>query len=173
MHGSCVVLASRQHHIFGEPVRHSDTPGVAAPPPLIFFGLEAVAATVNWLMPEKITAGGPIWAAGLPLLIAGLGLGASAIAAMRRQRTPVNPNETPTALVVDGPYRFTRNPIYVGFTLVYIGFAALLNSVWPLVGLPLVLLAVDRLVIAREERWLAGKFGEDYRRYRAAVRRWL
>ncbi len=78
-----------------------------------------------------------------------------------------------TALVVGGPFRFTRNPMYLGTTLLYIGIAILAQALWALVLLPFVLMIVQRGVIEREERYLEGKFGADYLRYKQRVRRWL
>jgi protein-S-isoprenylcysteine O-methyltransferase Ste14 len=76
-------------------------------------------------------------------------------------------------LVQHGPYRFSRNPMYVGLTLSYIGLALTLNTWWPLVLLPLVLLLLFRLVVQKEERHLSEKFGEAYEAYCRRVRRWV
>jgi protein-S-isoprenylcysteine O-methyltransferase Ste14 len=78
-----------------------------------------------------------------------------------------------TALVTSGPYRLTRNPMYLGMAFLYAGLALSFGVTWSLAFLPLVLLAVDRLAILREEHYLEAKFGEEYRRYKARVRRWL
>ena len=92
---------------------------------------------------------------------------------MRRAQTPVDPYSPSTAIVVEGPYRYTRNPLYLALTLFYLALASIVNSVWPLLLLPLVLLVIQRGVIAREERYLEQKFGEQYLRYKSRVRRWL
>jgi protein-S-isoprenylcysteine O-methyltransferase Ste14 len=110
---------------------------------------------------------------GLPLLAAGLGLGGWFIWTMRRAGTPVDPYEAPTALVADGPFRLTRNPAYVGLTLTYAGLSLLVGTLWSLLLLPGVLLAVDRGVIQGEERYLEKEFGSSYSQYRRRVRRWL
>ena len=78
-----------------------------------------------------------------------------------------------TSLVFTGPYRWTRNPMYLAMLLLYIGIALLFDIVWALVLTPLVMLLVVRLVIRREERYLEGKFGEEYRQYKGRVRRWI
>ena len=72
-----------------------------------------------------------------------------------------------------GPYRLTRNPAYLGMALVYIGIALLADALWVLVPLPVVLLIIDRMVIAREERYLERKFGQEYLDYKGRVRRWV
>jgi protein-S-isoprenylcysteine O-methyltransferase Ste14 len=78
-----------------------------------------------------------------------------------------------STIVVEGPYRFTRNPLYVASALIYAGIAVRLNGLWAALLLPLVLGVVDRGVIEREERYLERKFGEEYLRYKAQVRRWI
>jgi protein-S-isoprenylcysteine O-methyltransferase Ste14 len=78
-----------------------------------------------------------------------------------------------TALVTSGPYRFTRNPMYLGMSFLYIAFAFAFGVIWALAFLPAVIVMVDRFVIAREEPYLEQKFGQSYRAYKARVRRWL
>lgn len=96
-----------------------------------------------------------------------------AIGKMRSARTPVSPFESSTRLVTEGPFRFTRNPIYLGGTLSYAGLALLLDRLGPLMLLPGLLATLRRGVIEREERFLQRKFGESYREYQHAVPRWL
>jgi protein-S-isoprenylcysteine O-methyltransferase Ste14 len=110
---------------------------------------------------------------GLPAMAAGVALGGWFIATMRRAGTPVDPREAPTALVTEGPFQHTRNPAYLGLTLTYVGLSLLTGGRWSLLLLPGVLVAVDRGVIQREERYLEKQFGSDYREYRRRVRRWL
>jgi len=83
------------------------------------------------------------------------------------------PYKPTTALVESWPYSFTRNPIYLAMTVVYIGISIFFNTLWPFLLLPLVLLVMQRGVIEREERYLDGKFGSDYADYRSRVRRWV
>ena len=78
-----------------------------------------------------------------------------------------------TALAVGGPYRFTRNPMYLGLVFITAGLALLANALWPLILLPVVIVILRRAVIDREERYLTAKFGEEYLQYKARVRRWL
>lgn len=107
------------------------------------------------------------------LLALGLLLGVSAIGLFRRAGTNVNPNQPVTSLVFDGPYRFTRNPMYLGLTCLYLAAALFARSMWACVLIIVVLLVIRFAVIAREERYLDIKFGDEYRSYRARVRRWL
>jgi protein-S-isoprenylcysteine O-methyltransferase Ste14 len=78
----------------------------------------------------------------------------------------------PSSLVTHGPYRYSRNPMYVGWTGLYLGVTAVVNTAWPVVLLPVVALAVH-VVVRREERALVDRFGAEYRRYRSEVRRYL
>lgn len=111
--------------------------------------------------------------AGLGLGVLGLLLAVWGVAVLRRAKTTILPFRASTAVVSDGPYRFTRNPMYVGMTLAYVGAALLLNTAWPMILLPLVLRAMVQLVITREEAFLSATFGSEYDDYRRRVRRWL
>jgi protein-S-isoprenylcysteine O-methyltransferase Ste14 len=150
-----------------------DAPGVVAPPPLIYasafaLGLGLEAALPSIAPPSTVAA--PLGAA---LLASGGALAGSFIAAFRRARTPVDPRRAATTLVTTGPYRLSRNPGYVGLTLVYAGAALLAGTLWPLVTLVPALAWIDRGVIAREEAHLERRFGVDYVSYKARVRRWI
>jgi protein-S-isoprenylcysteine O-methyltransferase Ste14 len=96
-----------------------------------------------------------------------------ALVTLVRHRTTFHPDREASRLVVAGPYRFSRNPIYLGLTAVYAGAALLANTLWAILLLPLVLIIVATQVIGREERYLARTFGEDYSEYCRRVRRWL
>ena len=91
---------------------------------------------------------------------------------MLRARTNIDPYKPATALVTGGPYRFTRNPIYVAMTLLYVGAALSFRIIPALILLPIALLLLQFGVIRREERYLEAKFGDRYRQYRSRVRRW-
>jgi protein-S-isoprenylcysteine O-methyltransferase Ste14 len=112
----------------------------------------------------------PAWAGqacGLPLLVAGLGLGGWAVRAAAGVDL-----EQPGQLVRSGPYAFSRNPMYIAWTLGYAGAALIAGAAWPLLLLPVVL-AVTNVVVVREERSLEHRFGGAYRNYKASVRRYL
>jgi protein-S-isoprenylcysteine O-methyltransferase Ste14 len=149
-----------------------DIPGVVAPPPLIY----AAGLLLGWglqrLWPRPWL---PVsWARllGLALLLAGL-IGIAGVVAFRRAGTTPNPWRPTTSLVTGGPYRFTRNPMYVGFTLWYLAATSWANALWPLLLLPPVLVVMQRGVIVREEAYLRRRFGREYEEYGARVRRWL
>jgi protein-S-isoprenylcysteine O-methyltransferase Ste14 len=112
-------------------------------------------------------------AIGIPLMISGVLLGGSAFVAQRRAGTTPNPTHPTAALVQNGPYRYTRNPMYLGMAAIYAGLAILLNEVWNLLLLPVMVLALDRGMVRREEAYLERRFGWKYRRYKKQVRRWI
>ena len=152
------------------------SPGVQFPPPLLF----VLGFGAGWLVHREwpaalvpTDAGVPLDPIGSALFFTGLALMAWGMATFHRAKTAVYPNQPASALVGGGPYRFTRNPMYVGMTIAYLGGVATANSVWPLVALPLVLAGIYAFVIRREERYLEAEFGDAYRDYCRRVRRWL
>jgi protein-S-isoprenylcysteine O-methyltransferase Ste14 len=147
-------------------------PDIIAPPPLLFAGPWLGGFLLDLLVPlPRLPVA--LRLVGLALTAAGLALIGWFFVTMQRAGTPVDPREAPTALVQSGPFRLTRNPAYVGWTLIYLGLTLLAGGRWALLLLPGVLVAVDRGVILREERYLEERFGSDYREYRGRVRRWL
>ena len=149
--------------------------GVWFPPPFVY----AIGILAGWLIdrrwPWPITAHTATWrpvVAGA-LILAWLVLFLSAITRFRRAGTSIIPNKPVSAFVVSGPYRFTRNPMYVALVALYLGAALLVNSWWAVVLLPVVLIVIDRTVIAREERYLRQRFPVEYPAYCSRVRRWL
>ena len=153
--------------------RHDEV-GMLAPPPLIFLVPIAAAWGVEWLVAFPI--GGPASVRGLAGIVAvaiGFALGLAAVGWFVVCRTPVVPLTPTTTIVRTGPYRFTRNPMYLGFVVASIGIALLMNSWWVLVFLPVAIVAIDRGVIVREEQYLRNKFGAEYDEFARSVRRWI
>ena len=95
------------------------------------------------------------------------------MALFRRAGTSMVPMNPATVLVTSGPYRLTRNPMYLGMAFLYVALAFAFGVIWALALLPAVIVMVDRFVIAREEPYLERKFGQAYHDYKARVRRWL
>ena len=120
-------------------------------------------------LPESVPR---IWA-GSAVLVLGLALGASAIATLRQAGTRVETSKPTTAIVSRGPYRVTRNPIYLGMLAILIGLTIALNTAWLLVALVPFYLIIRFGVIAREEAYLERKFGDTYLSYKSRVRRWI
>jgi protein-S-isoprenylcysteine O-methyltransferase Ste14 len=110
---------------------------------------------------------------GWTLVLTGLTLAYWGIATFLRLRTPIYPNRDAKRLVIAGPYRFSRNPMYTGMIIAYVGGCAVVNSLWPLALLPFAVAALYRLVIRNEERYLTEAFGDEYREYQGQVGRWL
>ena len=153
-----------------------DASGVRILPPFIYAGLFVIGYAVQRFVPLYLWPGGlpgAARAAAWTLLVVCLGLGGSAVFLFRRAGTTPNPTRPTTAIVVHGPFRFTRNPMYLGLVALYVSLSLFVNSVWPLVLLPVVIAVVQRQVIVREEAYLEAKFGEQYRAYKARVRRWI
>lgn len=151
-------------------------PGVRFPPPFIFVGGFVLAWLLQRRLGFDIAGGGPGLAqtiAGAVILVAGLGWMASGLVTFGSNRTAIIPHRTARLLVRSGPYRFTRNPMYLGLTWAYVGLSVVLNWVWPLVLLPVVLIVLTTAVIHREEAYLRAAFGPDYDNYCRHVRRWL
>ena len=155
------------------PKGHGSTPGVIAPPPLIYGIPLAAGLYMNTTDPFPMMPAQDAKWIGLATLAMGIVLMVSAGIQFWRKHTSVIPYIPTTAIIQSGPFRISRNPIYLADTLCYVGIAILLDSAWPLLVLPLVLLVVHRGVILREERYLERKFGDEYNSYKLRVRRWL
>jgi protein-S-isoprenylcysteine O-methyltransferase Ste14 len=149
-----------------------DTAGIVAPPPLLFGGALAVGLLLGRRFPLPF-APRPARALGLPLTAIGAGLAVAGFRAQRRAGTDPDPRRPTTRIVDDGPYSVSRNPMYLAMALAYMGVTLRADPGWAALALPAVLVVVRRGVIAREERYLEARFGEEYRAYRARVRRWL
>jgi protein-S-isoprenylcysteine O-methyltransferase Ste14 len=150
--------------------------GVRFPPPFLF----VIGFVVGWMLdqywhalPLSRFAGSELRPFGWGALALGVILAAWGIVTFRQAKTAINPHHGASQLVTHGPYRFTRNPMYTALTIEYFGGAALINSAWPIIVLPIVLLILFKTVISREEMYLTDAFGTEYTGYVARVRRWL
>ncbi|MDD9907304.1 MAG: isoprenylcysteine carboxylmethyltransferase family protein [Rhodospirillaceae bacterium] len=152
-----------------------DTAGVIAPPPLIFLAGLVAGYGMDYLWPTP-----PLpfdreigYMIGAVYGAIGIGVAVAALLGFRRAGTSPEPWHPTSALVVQGIYRRTRNPMYLGMTLIYLGITAAFGGLWMAVTLLPVLVVMHYGVIAREERYLEAKFGDGYRDYTASVRRWF
>ena len=152
-----------------------DVPGVIALPPLIFLGFLAAAAVLEAIMPLPVPVAHSLahYVSGAVLAAGGFVMITMGTRRFVAAGTNVPPTLPTTALVVDGIYRRTRNPLYLGLTLVYLGVGVSAGSLWA-IGLVVPLLWVINVgVVKPEERYLERKFGDAYRAYKARVRRWI
>jgi protein-S-isoprenylcysteine O-methyltransferase Ste14 len=150
------------------------TAGIIARPPLIFLGFLAFAAVLEALVPSQT----PLfpharYIAGAVLFIVGLLIGIAGVRNLRTAATNISTDLPTMALVVDGVYGWSRNPLYLAMALAYIGLAIAAGSAWAIVLLVPLLVLMRIGVISREERYLEREFGDAYRQYKSRVRRWL
>lgn len=171
----CYNLNTKADLLKGETMNNElqDNPGVIAPPPLIYAGTLAVGLLLNRAFPVKFLPRRIALILGTLCIIIASILTRSAFLEMRSANTNMNPTRPATALVTEGPFRYTRNPLYMSLTLMYTGIALIANALWALLLLPVTLLIINRGVIDREEQYLERKFGDQYLSYKAKVRRWI
>jgi protein-S-isoprenylcysteine O-methyltransferase Ste14 len=146
-------------------------PGVRIPPPVIAVGVMGAAWALDQLWPIAIGPAVPQFGALVVLLAVAL-MGWAVLVLVRAGNDP-RPDKPDSALVEAGPFRFGRNPIYLGFLLVAAGLALASGTLFPWIGVAVLHAVLDRLVVAREEAYLATKFGAPYAAYTARVRRWM
>ncbi len=148
-----------------------DSPGILVPPPVIFAAGFLTGLLLDRVLDLPHFAPPPL--IGAFLLSVAVGLVVWALATMIGHHTSFGPRRGATRLVTTGPYRFSRNPMYMALTAAYVGLALEQGRLGPLALLLPTLWALFHLVIVREERHLAARFAADYQRYRTRVRRWL
>jgi protein-S-isoprenylcysteine O-methyltransferase Ste14 len=150
--------------------RTEETAGVIAPPPLIVLGAMGVAELVARALPLPLPLSQ--WL-GYPLMLAGLGLVWWASETFAKARTPAQPWMASRVIVLGGPYRFTRNPMYIGFLIVQIGMGVARSSAWYFALLMPAWALLHWGVVRREERYLLKKFGASYQQLLNTSKRWL
>lgn len=147
--------------------------GIRFPPPFLYVGVLLLSLLLEKLIPVAPLPRTLSRSLSAVLLIPAFGLLLWSLGLFLRARTSPLPMRPTTSLVFAGPYRWTRNPMYLAMLMVYIGTALLFDVFWALVLIPAVMFLVVRFVIQREEQYLETKFGEEYRQYRRRVRRWI
>ena len=146
---------------------------VIVKPPQLFFSAIVAGLLLQWFWPLSIASHIVTVLAGLSLISGSLGLMFWADGTFKRWETAVNPEYPTTTLIQTGPYRFSRNPMYLAFILIQLGIGLAVSSWWLLLTLLPTWIVLRWGVIAREERYLTALFGEQFRAYQTAVRRWL
>lgn len=152
----------------------TDKAPVKVPPPLFFLISFLVGVAVQLAVPIRFLPLGWVQlAAGLPLVVMGLAFSLTAARKLMGAETDLMFTKSTSVILDRGPYRLSRNPIYIGASVMYIGAGIAVNSVWPLALFPVAIMLVLFRAILPEERYLETKFGQPYRDYKSAVRRWL
>lgn len=150
-----------------------ETPKVISYPPLLFWGTFVAGMLLNWGIPSPNFSTESVKVIGVTLGILGTIVAFWGAYAFHRAGTYVRPNRPVTALVTDGPFRYSRNPLYLAMTIIYLGITLYAGALWPLVTLIPALILIHWKIVQREESFLESRFGDDYRVYKAQVRRWL
>lgn len=159
-----------------DPLPEQDAPNPVALPPVIWALALVLAILLEWLVPPGFL---PPPLSMLPsiigavLILLGLALGIAGAQAFREAKTNLDPRRPALVLVERGPYRLTRNPIYVGLLLGFVGIGLIASLDWTIPLLPALWLALHHLVVLPEEAYLSRRFGESYDVYRTRTRRWL
>jgi protein-S-isoprenylcysteine O-methyltransferase Ste14 len=150
-----------------------DTPNVISYPPVVFLGALGMGCLLNWLLPLPAHVSESWHILARIISLGGTSLGCWGIYALRRAGTHVRPGLPVTTLVTDGPFRYSRNPLYVALTTIYVATIFYTGMWWLLVTLIPALAIVHWKIVLREEQYLENRFGENYRAYKARVRRWI
>ena len=146
---------------------------VIAPPPLIYLGGLLIGGILQTRFPIPGLPRSLRNSLGSTLLGGAIPIIAIAFRSLQQAATNVSPTRPTTTLVIEGPYLISRNPLYLGMTMLYTAIALLGNIFWALLLLPVILRIINTGVIAQEEHYLQSKFGERYIRYKERVPRWL
>ena len=150
-----------------------DTAGVIAFPPLLVVGTLVLGLAAHWLVPRHPFPTVASRVAGSAFVVAGGAIIAWGARTMRGAGTNIDPGQPALVLVTGGPFRWSRNPLYLANVLIYIGTTLVVDALWPFVLLVPLVAVLEWGVIRREERYLSRKFGAPYDAYRTRVRRWL
>lgn len=156
------------------PVEVPDHAGVTLHPPRTYLSAVVLGLLLQGFFPLPLPGpGGAMRLLGGVLVLASVALFVSAVRLFRQLQTPLPPWKPTRVLIQDGPYRRTRNPLYLAMSLAQAGLALVFLNPWLLITLVLVVAAIRWLVIAREEAYLTRVFGDIYTQYQRRVRRWL
>jgi protein-S-isoprenylcysteine O-methyltransferase Ste14 len=142
-------------------------------PPLIYLASILTGVAFHWVWPRPLISGVAPAPLGAILVGASVLLFGASVQRFRAAGTPVPARKPTTAIVRTGPYRFTRNPIYLAFSVLQLGIAVWVNSWWLVATLAAALAIINWVVVPREEQYLEAKFGSMYLDYKNSVRRWL
>ena len=142
-------------------------------PPLVYLAAIVIGALIHLAVPLPVLPRTLAVPLGASLVVFAIALFSSSVAKFRAAGTPVPARKPTVAIVRRGPYRFSRNPIYLAFSLFQLGIAIWVNSAWLLLTLVVAVMLMHSTVIPKEEQYLERRFGAEYLDYKASVRRWL
>jgi protein-S-isoprenylcysteine O-methyltransferase Ste14 len=144
-----------------------------ARPPLIYLIAIVLGIAIHFVWPVPLVPRAIGTTVGVIVVLAAVALFITSVRTFRAAGTPVPGNRPTTTIVGTGPYRFSRNPIYLAFSLLQVGLAFWVNSLWLLTTLVPAVALMSLVVIPREERYLDARFPAEYSSYKASVRRWI
>jgi len=150
-----------------------DNPGIKIPPPLIYLLPLLLGLMLDRKAHLSYLPSGVVRIVGWPLIGCGALIGGWWSKTMRDADAPVRTDRPVPRLTTEGPFGYSRNPAFLSLAVIYAGIAALRNSLWAILFLPLVVYVIQREVIVREERYLERTFGEEYLVYKGRGRRWV
>lgn len=145
---------------------------ILAPGPILGLGAFAIGGGLHLLIPLSVIPTPWNLISGVVLFIVGLAILLWGIFKMREIGKSPDHKDEPTELITDGPFQYSRNPLYLSLIVSYLGLTAILNSLWPLLPLVVLVWYFNRMA-KREEEYLEAKFGDEFRQYSENVRRWL
>lgn len=152
-----------------------DNAGIRIPPPLYFLACLGFGLLLEYFFPSYLFSIPPmprIFTGVILILLSAL-IAASALAMLVKNKTPFDPRKSTIKIVKDGPYRFSRNPMYLSMLLLLAGIAILRSSIWLFLAVPILYILILFKAILFEEKYLLKKFGKEYSDYQATVRRWI
>ncbi len=153
--------------------KNEDYARVMIPPPMVFLGYLIGALILNWAVPFTEPWISALRIMGGMIVVAGFLLAGLAVSQMMKLHTSPDPHQSVSTLVTGGPYGFSRNPIYLGFFLIYLSFTLFAGTLWGLFASPFLFWTITHAVIHAEEVYLDDKFGDQYKEYRSRVRQWI
>lgn len=150
-----------------------DHAGIRFPPPFIYLTAILIGVALEWLWPFTISTPAPFRIVSGALFVCATAIAVSGFRELRRHETTFRPDAPSATIVSSGPYRFTRNPLYLSLATLHLAIALAIPSLWAAVMLLPAVFVIRTQVIAREEAYLERAFGESYLAYKRTVRRWL
>ena len=151
----------------------NDSSGVTAPPPIIYFAFLIGGLGLDYLWPLPFLPQTIQYIVGFTIVALSFVLFGLVLREFSRSNTSIDHSKPTTEIISTGPFAYSRNPVYASMTMLVIGIAIAVDSLWIFVMAIPAVLVIHQFVILREEAYLERRFGDDYQRYKGAVRRWV